>query len=83
MLAERTALLVGGSTEELLEADRAVNDLYGRRSGVLHRQQTVDEDDIADAGQLVWRACRAFLELLPEITDSGDFRDWTLRRRYS
>lgn len=83
MLAERTALLVGSSVEERLEIDRQVRQLYGLRSAVLHRRGVANEDDVADAGLIVWRACRAFLDIVPEVTDAGGLRDWALLRRYS
>lgn len=81
-LAERCAFLVGDDSARRRDVHRQVVGLYGKRSGVLHRDAVVTEDEIGDDGFLVWEAVRAVIRLLPELSSRDDLRDWTLRQRY-
>ncbi len=84
MLAERAAFLLGGDRDSRLAWHRAVTELYGLRSRLMHGETSpISDDELTRWAYLVWSAIRAVLNRVSDFQTVEGFAAWVRSQRYT
>lgn len=80
-LSERTAFLLKNDFESRDEQLRRTKKLYGRRSAIVHRGESITVEQLKEMDDLVKHVTIAFLQ--HDFQSWSDFQEWMARQKFS
>ncbi len=84
MLAERSAFLIGGTTEEKIQTDSDIRKFYGKRSGIVHGGRVeISNEELQRFVSIIRNVAWSLLKLKDKVKSINDLQGWITEQRYS
>ncbi len=80
-IGERVAFLLGDNFDSRVSFEKKAKKLYGLRSKIVHRGESVTKENLAEMDKLVGQVILAFLK--HEFNNWSMFQEWVAHERYN